>query len=132
MTIEEFQKMEAKRNRGKSMASEHDLQVLCVNYFRMMYPGYVIYATPNGGYRNAIEAKRLRAEGVTSGIPDLCIAVARKGYHGFYIELKNGKYSYASETQKKMMEKLDSEGYKVALCHSFDEYKKEVDSYMSI
>lgn len=132
MTIEEFKKLEEKRNRGKSMASEHDLQVLCVNYFRMIYPEYVIHAIPNGGHRNAAEAKRLKAEGVTSGIPDLFMAVARKGFNGFYIEMKNGKYNYATENQKMMMKKLEAAGYKTAICHSFEEFKKEVDSYFSI
>ena len=47
-----------------------------------------MYAIPNGGDRNPIVAARLKAEGVKSGVSDICIPVAKHGYHGFYIELK--------------------------------------------
>lgn len=37
----------------------------------------LLYHVPNGGSRNKIEAARLRAQGVKSGVPDLCLPVAR-------------------------------------------------------
>ena len=39
----------------------------------------LLYAVPNGGYRNAREAARFKAEGVRSGVPDLCLAVSNGG-----------------------------------------------------
>ena len=48
----------------------------------------LLHHVPNGGSRNKIEAARLRAQGVKSGVPDLCLPVARGGNHGLYIELK--------------------------------------------
>ena len=42
----------------------------------------LLYHVPNGGSRNKIEAARLRAQGVKSGVPDLCLPVARGGNHG--------------------------------------------------
>lgn len=54
------------------------------------------FAVPNGGERNKIVASRLKAEGVKSGVSDTMLPVARRGYHGFFIEMKkppdeNGK-----------------------------------------
>lgn len=110
--------------------TEHEIQVACVNYFRLRYPKGLIYAIPNGGQRNVIVASKLKAEGVLSGVPDLHIPIAKKGFHGLYIELKNGKAGKVSDNQKKIMEKLQSEGYRCEVCRSFDEFRNVVNDYM--
>ena len=52
-----------------------------------------------------IVASKLKAEGVLSGVPDLHIPIAKKGYNGLYIELnKNGKAGKVSDNQKTIME----------------------------
>ena len=110
--------------------TEHEIQVACVDYFRLRYPKGLIYAIPNGGQRNVIVASKLKAEGVLSGVPDLCIPIAKKGFHSLYIELKNGKAGKVSDNQKAIMEKLQSEGYRCEVCRSFDEFKNVVNDYM--
>ena len=56
---------------------------------RGQYPELkLLHHIPNGGKRDAIEAKHLKAQGVKKGVPDLCLPVARGPYHGAYIELK--------------------------------------------
>ena len=109
---------------------EHILQVNCVNYFRLRYPKGLIYAIPNGGQRNVIVAAKLKAEGVLSGVPDLHIPMAKKGYNGLYIELKNGKVGKVSDNQHTIMYKLQSEGYRCEVCRSFDEFRTIIDNYM--
>ena len=109
--------------------SEHDMQVACVNWFRLKYPKYLIYAIPNGSQRNIIVATKLKAEGVTSGIPDLHIPIAKNGYHGLYIEMKTGK-NKPTENQLTIMDKLRNEGHKCVVCYSLDEFMKEVKTYL--
>ena len=111
--------------------TEHEIQVACVNYFRLRYPKGLIYAIPNGGQRNVIVASKLKAEGVLSGVPDLHIPMAKKGYNGLYIELKNGKAGKVSDNQQTIMDKLQSEGYRCEVCRSFDEFRNVVDDYMN-
>ena len=113
------------------ITTEHEIQVNCVNYFRLRYPKGLIYAIPNGGQRNVIVASKLKAEGVLSGVPDLHIPMAKKGYNGLYIELKNGKAGKVSENQLTIMEKLQNEGYRCEVCRSFDEFRNVVDNYMN-
>ena len=48
----------------------------------------LLYSIPNGGYRRQSEAVRLVRLGVKAGTPDLHLAVARKGAHSLYIEMK--------------------------------------------
>ena len=113
-------------------SQEHLLQVQCVNWFRYQYPEELIYAIPNGGQRNIITAKKLKAEGVTAGIPDLFIAAACGGYNGIYIELKNGSKGCLSENQRSIIAHLQQKNYKVAVCRSFDEFTSIINAYLSL
>ncbi len=110
---------------------EHQIQVGCVNWFRLQYPNLLIYAIPNGSKRNLITAVKLKAEGVVSGVPDLHIPVARHGYHGLYIEMKNGKKGVVSQNQKDIMKKLTEEGYRCEVCRSLDDFMKVTKDYLS-
>ena len=111
---------------------EHVLQVTCINWFRLQYPKELIYAIPNGGQRNIITAKKLKAEGVTAGIPDLFIAAACGGFNGMYIELKNGKQGILSENQKSIIAHLQNKGYKVVVCRSFEDFTSIINAYLSL
>ncbi|MEP7339343.1 MAG: hypothetical protein ABI977_16520, partial [Acidobacteriota bacterium] len=48
-----------------------------------------MYAVPNGGSRNAMEAASLKAEGLLPGVSDIVLPRPLRGYHGLYIELKD-------------------------------------------
>lgn len=109
---------------------EHKLQVGCVNWFRYEFPDLLIFAIPNGSKRNLITAQMLKAEGVTAGIPDLMIPIARNGFNGLFIEMKNGKAGRVTEAQQQMMEKLTFFGYKTEVAHSFEEFHHIVTNYL--
>lgn len=69
------------------------------------------YHIPNGGYRRREEAYKLKAMGVFSGVPDLCILGGRKGYHGLYIEVKRSIGGRLSDTQEYWGRVLTDCGY---------------------
>ena len=52
---------------------EDNLQKACVTWFRLQYPDVVIFAIPNGGSRNPIEAAKLKATGTLAGVADLFV-----------------------------------------------------------
>ena len=114
----------------KIKQSEHDIQKVCVDWFRLKYPKYTIYAIPNGGERNKIVAAKLKAEGVLAGIPDLHIPIAKQGFHGLYIEMKAGK-NKPSDNQITIMDKFRNEGFRCEVCWSLDEFMKVVDNYFN-
>lgn len=66
--------------------SESDEQSAVVDYCDLK--GIPCYHIPNGGLRSKREAARMKGQGVRPGVPDLCIPVARRGYHSLYIEMK--------------------------------------------
>ena len=70
---------------------ESKLQILCVKWFRLQFPNVLIFSIPNGGQRNLITAKILKAEGTVAGVADLQILKAKKGYNGLFIEMKQLK-----------------------------------------
>lgn len=85
---------------------------------------------PNGGSRNAIEAARLKAQGVKAGIPDIFLPCARGGFHGLYIELKRQKGGRVSPEQKEILAALEQAGYKAAVCRGWEEAKNTIMEYM--
>lgn len=132
MTIEELHKEWERRNKGKVANSEHDLQVSCVNWFRIVYRQYshLLMTIPNGGYRTKTTARIMRAEGQLSGVPDMFLAIARCGYHGLWIEMKNGKAGRLSDNQKDMIVRLEKEGYACRICRTREEFESTINSYL--
>lgn len=108
---------------------EHSLQVGCLTWLRMQYPNVLVWATPNGAWCGIKQAMKLKAEGLAKGVPDLQIPMARKGYHGLFIEMKNGKKGRVSEEQMAMMVRLKKEGYMCAVCRSIDDFMSIVNDY---
>lgn len=91
--------------------------------------GLLCYAVPNGGKRSYLEAVRLKQQGVSPGVPDMCFPMARKGYHGLYIELKRQSGGVVSDEQFWWCQALTKEGYKVMIAHGFDEAVRAIEDY---
>jgi len=109
--------------------NESKLQSSCVKYFRYNYRDLVLYSIPNGGLRDKRNAVVLKREGVLPGVPDLFLAHSSNGYHGLYIELKVGK-NKLTDHQKRVINKLEKENYKVVVCYSLDEFITAVREYL--
>lgn len=109
---------------------EHDLQVACVEWFRYQYQGLLLMSIPNGGWRKKATAAKLKQEGAVAGVPDLLLAHPSNGYHGLWIEMKNGKKGRLSDNQKTIIPQLEREGYKVIIARTFEEFKKGVTEYL--
>lgn len=108
---------------------EHALQVGCLRWLHLQYPNVIVWATPNGAWCGIKQATKLKAEGMVKGVPDLQIPMARKGFHGLFIEMKNGKKGVVSDEQHDMMVRLRNEGYQCAVCRSLDDFMNIVNDY---
>ena len=87
-----------------------------------------VFHIPNGGSRNKMEAANLKRQGVRAGVPDLCFPVAKRGYHGMFIEMKAGK-NKTTGLQDEWLELLQSNGYFARVCYGFDEARAVIDWY---
>ena len=116
---------------------EDKLQEACVRWFRYQYPDVVIFAIPNGGSRNKIEAAKLKRTGTLSGVADLFVmypkwsqGVGMADYYGLFIELKIGK-NKQTESQIKFADNALKAGYTCVVCRSIDEFMQIVNDYLN-
>lgn len=93
-------------------------------------PVECLFAIPNGGLRNIITARNMKAEGVRPGVPDLFLAVARGDYHGLFIEMKRVKGGRVSDSQSSMLEILNSNGYQAIVCKGWEAAKEAIEKYL--
>ena len=89
----------------------------------------LLYHIPNGGHRAKTTAKRLKAEGVKAGVPDICLPVPRGKYHGLYIEMKADK-NKPTDNQIKWLSELSQQGYFAAVCHGWQAASVTILKYL--
>ena len=85
--------------------TEHQEQVGFVNWFRAKFPHVLIFAIPNGEKRAISVAKRLKAEGVKAGVPDLFVPE-----WDLWIEMKRREGGRLSAEQKDVIRYLECIG----------------------
>ena len=114
--------------------TEHEEQVALMRLVEMhkgRWPELgMLFAVPNGGDRNVIVARKLKAEGVKRGVPDLCLCLPRGGYHGLFIELKRQKGGVTSPEQKAWIAALRGQGYRAEVCKGATEAWDVIREYM--
>lgn len=103
---------------------EHYAQVAVIKWARAQSAAWpalrMLYAVPNGGDRHAAVARKLKAEGVRRGVPDLVLAYPNEqGYHGLYLELK-AEGGRVSREQREWLECLREAGYAAAIAYGSD------------
>lgn len=123
--------------------SEDSIQAECFAWFHNTYPlcRGLMYHIPNGGLRDKIEANKLKAMGVISGIPDICLAIPSRMprekitvglsvYGALYIEMKRVKTGTHSEAQKSVQNSLKEAGNCVLECRTVEDFKKIITEYL--
>jgi hypothetical protein len=88
-------------------------------------------AIPNGGKRNIIEAKIMKAEGVFAGAADLFIPLYNGYHYGLFIEMKYGNCKQ-TEAQKAFQDKVLHNGYAYIICRDIDEFMMKVNNYLTL
>ncbi len=91
----------------------------------------MLYHIPNEGKRRQRTGARMKAEGMKSGVPDICLPVARGEHHGLYIELKRRRNSKVTKEQLDWIADLVAQGYVAAVCRGCDEAISLITRYLS-
>ena len=103
---------------------EHDEQAIVVRYLRAA--GVCFCAVPNGARTSMAVARRLKAEGLERGAPDLLIFDAPEGYRGVAIEMKRTDGSKPSPEQLDWQERLTARGWLTLICYGAAEALSEL------
>lgn len=96
-----------------------------------------LHHIPNGGSRGddaksrAIRGNALKAEGVRTGVSDLCLPVKRDQWSGLYIEMKKpGKIKTESAEQKEFGAFVQSQGFGYVVCDSWEAAIAQIEGYL--
>lgn len=90
-----------------------------------------MFHIPNGGTRNATEAECLRRQGVKAGIADICLPVARGGYHALYIELKRIKGSRKTKDQEDFINAMNARGNLATFAYGWQQAVEIITDYLN-
>lgn len=104
--------------------TEHEEQREVVKWFRQSWPSVRIFAIPNGGARNIVTAAKLKAEGVSSGVPDLFVPEWR-----LWVEMKRIKGGTVSSEQKDWIAYLESVNYWCIVAKGAEDAKAQIQSF---
>ena len=136
----------AGKSAGKIMSEDGHQSVLFqwAALAKCKYPELAwLYAVPNGGLRSKAVAGKLKAQGVKSGVPDIQLDVARKGFHGLRIELKVPEVKAVpgitkrkapgrtSAEQDAWLEQLRSQGYRAEVAYGWSDAMEILVDYLS-
>jgi hypothetical protein len=75
-----------------------------------------IFHVPNGGWRTAKTAGKLKAQGVKPGVPDYVWPLPRGEHHGCWIEMKRVRSGALESKQKLWRDWLIAQGYYWEMC----------------
>lgn len=124
----------AQNGAQRPTASEHQEQAALIAWAdglagRLPELG-MLFAIPNGGARHIATARRLRAEGVRAGVPDLMLAVARGGWHACFVEMKRADGGRLSPEQRQWHAALTAAGYDVRVCKGWEAAARAILAYL--
>ena len=99
-----------------------------------------LHAIPNGGSRHIVEAGKMVAAGLRSGVWDMFLPLPihtewAKQYAGLYIEMKEAKRRKhknggLSEDQLEFCQYAEQMGYYCAVCYSWEEARDVLIKYL--
>jgi hypothetical protein len=108
-----------------TLRTEHEEQREFVQWFRRKFSNVKIFAIANGGWRSRATAAKLKAEGVSRGVPDLFVPA-----WGLWIEMKRLDGGRLSPDQKSWHLYLASIGQTVLVCHGAEDAKRQIDAHI--
>lgn len=105
-----------------------------------------IHSVPNGAMMGddaksrAIRGGRMKSEGLTDGVSDICWPMPLGGYHGIYIEMKKPELKPkkkdskggVSDEQKDFLNFISANGYFAAVCYSWEEACWTLNGYLEL
>jgi hypothetical protein len=110
--------------------TEHEEQRNLVRWFRQTFGlvtkgGVRIFAIPNGSQRSRTTGAKLKAEGVSAGVPDLFVPAWT-----LWIEMKRAEGGSVSAEQRDWHAYLRSIGHTVLVCRGFSHAREEIEAFV--
>lgn len=129
--IEKKDAKDAKKKRTISH-EEADIQSEFFNRVKLFFPQIpdkLLFAVPNGGSRNKLEAINLKHQGVKSGVADVILLIPKGGFASLCLEFKT-KTGKQSPEQKEFQKQAENCGSKYVIVRSVKEAIEEMKIYL--
>ena len=110
----------------KKFPSESEEQIGFLRWFEATFSGVRIFHIPNGGHRAMSVAKKMKAEGVRPGVPDLYIPKWK-----LWIEMKRQSGGRLSADQRDWIDYLDAIGDDVIVANGATDASRQVMEWFS-
>lgn len=115
--------------------NEHQIQAAFFHWAdlnRKNHPALqFLFAIPNGGARHIAVARKLKAEGVKAGVPDVFLPFPVHPFAGLFIEFKSAKGTL-TDGQRVWLDALAEYGYQTAVCRDLPSGIKAVSEYLGV
>lgn len=92
----------------------------------------LMYHIPNEARRSYALGKEMKAQGLRSGVPDICLPVPRGDYGALYIEMKRRKDSRLSDNQRGWINGLNRAGNRAVVCKGWEAARDEIENYLNL
>lgn len=114
-----------------NLHEEDDIQEEFFKQASLFFPelGKLLFAVPNGGKRNKLEAVRLKRQGVRSGVADVILLIPKGGFSSLCIEFKT-QIGKQSDEQKLFQQQASEVGNKYIVCRSASQAIEELKLYL--
>jgi len=118
---------------GIKPPTESQIQQACMQWWNSQYASIstLLFAVPNGGNRNVIEAVKMKREGITPGVADLILLIPKHGFNSLCIEMKT-KVGKQSPIQKQWQKQAEIFNNKYVICRSLEEFMIIINEYLTI
>lgn len=121
----------AKKKR-KISSEEADIQSDFFKQVKLFFPRIpdkLLFAIPNGGSRNKLEAINLKRQGVKPGVSDVILLIPKGGFASLCMEFKT-KTGKQSAEQKEFQKQAENCGNKYVIVRSVKEAIEEMKKYL--
>lgn len=111
---------------------EADIQADFFEKVKLFFPGLpnkLLFAVPNGGSRNKIEAKNMKRQGIKTGVADVILLIPRRGYASLCLEFKTAT-GRQSDEQKEFQRQAEACGSKYVVVRSVGQAIGAVKEYL--
>lgn len=119
------------RAAGPTESDEQKLLFEWIEWAKVKYPELALcYHVVNEGRRSYATGRRMVAEGLRKGVPDICLPVPNMRYTALYIELKRKNGGRLSNEQRGWIDALNRVGNLAVVCHGFEEARDTILEYL--
>lgn len=131
-----IEKKDAKSARKKRRISHEEADIQSeffaqAKIFFPMIPDKLLFAVPNGGSRNKLEAINLKRQGVKSGVADVLLLIPKGGFASLCLEFKT-KTGKQSDEQIEFQKQAENCGSKYVIVRGVKEAIEKVREYLKL